>query len=68
MKINDNGVIREMTLEEINQDIETDSVLTASLPKVDDKTIMEEFFDRVSEANTMSEVKEIAKDIKDRIS
>lgn len=67
MKIFDNGVIREMTPEEINQDKETDSVLSASLPPEDDRTIMEEFIDRLSEANTMSEVKEIAKDIKDRI-
>lgn len=67
MKINDNGVIREMTAEEIKRDIETDSLLSEALPKEDDGGIIEELINRLSEANTMSEVKEIAKDIKTRI-
>ena len=64
MKIWDNGVLREMTPEEI----EIEKEMAELPPPQDEKSIMEEFIDRVANANTLSEVKEIAKDIKERIS
>lgn len=66
MKIFDNGVVREMTAEEINQDREADILLAKDIPE-DNKTIMEEFIDRLANADSLSEVKDIAKDIKTRI-
>ncbi len=67
MKIWDNGKVRDMTSEEIRQVAETDKHLSKLIPEKDDKAIMEEFIDRLANANTLSEVKEIAKDIKERI-
>ncbi len=67
MKIWDNGVVREMTPEEIKRDKETDEQLAKLIPPQDGKSIMEEFIERVANADTLSEVKEIAQDIKGRI-
>ena len=67
MKINDNGIIREMTAEEISADKEVDETLVKLLPKEDDRAIMEEFIERLSEADTPSEIIEIAKDIKGKL-
>lgn len=67
MKIWDNGVLREMTPEEIEIEKKVEKELAELPPQQEDKTIMEEFIDRVANANTLSEVKEIAKDIKERM-
>lgn len=66
MKINDNGVIREMTAEEISADKEVDEFLANQLPKEDDKAIMEELIDRLS-PNALSELKRILKDMDERL-
>ena len=67
MKINDNGVIRDMTPEEIKADKETDEFLAEISSEKDDRAIMEEFIERLSEADTASEIIEIAKDIKGKL-
>ena len=67
MKIWDNGVVRDMTPEEIKADREAEEQMINLIPPEDDKTILEEFVDRLASVNTLSEVKEIAKDIKERI-
>lgn len=66
MKIWDNGVVRDMTPEEIKATKEAEKELAKLIPQEDDKTIMEELIDRLANVNTLEEVKEIAKDIKSR--
>jgi hypothetical protein len=67
MKIWDNGVVRDMTPEEIKATEEAEEEIANLIPPEDDKTIMEELIDRLANVNTLEEVKEIAKDIKERI-
>lgn len=69
MKIWDNGIIRDMTDEEIRNSKETDklSETTTTTAKDTEKTIIEEFIDRVASANSLNEVKAIAQDIKNRM-
>lgn len=67
MKIYENGVLREMTPEEIETEKKVEKDLAELPPQQDEKTIMEELLDRLANVNTLSEVKEIAKDIKERI-
>jgi hypothetical protein len=64
MKIFDNGTIREMTPEELNKDKDVDAFL-AKIP-VEGKSIIEEFIDRLSNANTFLDIIKIAKEIKSR--
>lgn len=67
MKIYENGVLREMTPEEIEIEKEIEKEMAELPPPQDEKSIMEELLDRLANVNTLSEVKEIAKDIKERI-
>ncbi len=67
MKIWDNGVLREMTPEEIETEKKVEKELAKFTPPQDEKSIMEEFIDRVANANSLTEVKEIAKDIRERM-
>ena len=68
MKIWDNGVLREMTPEEIEIEKQIEKEMAELPPPQEDKTIMEELIDRLANVNSLSEVKEIAKDIKEKIS
>ena len=67
MKIWDNGVVRDMTPEEIKAAKEAEEEMAKLITPEDDKTLMEELIDRLANVNTLEEVKEIAKDIKERI-
>ena len=67
MKIWDNGILRDMTLEEIEAEKKVKKEFDEFKPPQNGKSIMEEFIDRVAKANSLSEVKEIAKDIKERM-
>lgn len=67
MKIWDNGVLREMTPQEVEIEKKVEKESAEFPPLQDDKSIMEEFIDRVANANSLSEVKEIAKDIRERM-
>lgn len=63
MKIFDNGVIRDMTPEEINIDRMIDAEMSKQIAP---KDVIEEFIDRLSEANSFLDIIKIAKDIKSR--
>ena len=67
MKIWDNGVLREMTPQEIETEKKVKKELAELTLPQDEKSIMEEFIDRVAKANSLTEVKEIAKDIRERM-
>ena len=67
MKIYENGVLRDMTPEEMETEKEIEKELASFIPEREEKTIMEELLDRLAKVNTLSEVKEIAKDIKERM-
>ena len=67
MKIWDNGVLREMTPQEIETEKKVKKELDELTLPQDEKSIMEEFIDRVAKANSLTEVKEIAKDIRERM-
>lgn len=63
MKIFDNGVLRKKTPDEINIDKIVDEEMSKHiLPK----DVIEEFIDRLSEANSFLDIIKIAKDIKSR--
>lgn len=67
MKIWDNGVLRKMTPEEIETEKKVEKELAELPPQQEDKTLMEELIDRLANVNSLSEVKEIAKDIKAKL-
>ena len=66
MKINVNGVSREMTSEELDKFKKAEAEMQKSIPPVDEREIIEEFIDRLATAETVEEITEIAKDIKAR--
>ena len=66
MKVWDNGVVREMTPEEIETTNKAEAEMQKSIPPVDEREVLEEFIDRLANAETVEEITEIAKDIKVR--
>ena len=66
MKINVNGVSREMTSEELDKFKKAEAEMQKSIPPVDEREVLEEFLDRLADAETVEEITEIAKDIKAR--
>ena len=66
MRINVNGVSREMTPEELDKFKKAEAEMQKMTPPADDREILEEFIDRLANAETVEEITEIAKDIKAR--
>lgn len=66
MKILENGVLRDMTPEEISHTKKVDAEMQKLIPPVDENAMLEEFISRLAEADTLLEIIEIAKDIKAR--
>lgn len=66
MRINVNGVSREMTPEELDKFKKAEAEMQKMTPPDDDREILEEFIDRLANAETVEEITEIAKDIKAR--
>lgn len=66
MKKYSNGVLRDMTPEEIAEFDALRNEVPEIMPPTDDRAIIEEFIDRLAEADTLLEIIEIAKDIKAR--
>ena len=66
MRINVNGVSREMTPEEIANFEAAHEEMRKSIPPVDEREVLEEFLDRLANAEPVEEITEIAKDIKER--
>lgn len=66
MKINVNGISRDMTPEELDKFKKAEAEMQKMTPPADDREILEEFIDRLANAETVEEITEIAKDIKAR--
>ena len=66
MKILDNGVLRDMTPEEVENDKKADAEMQKLILKDDNREVLAEFIERLADAETVEEITEIAKDIKAR--